>query len=172
VIFDVGKWLRVCRHTGVFFVTTILLVPSALLVALIWSVITLYVIRAGSGVQERLQTQHTDTPARVAGLFILMLIPMLALWQRRMTSDATSPPATKSAVQTSLWRGTDFAVTSNAAAHDIIAAGNNGVIISFPTGTDRSVINDVTAQVSGLGVLIRPPGRYRWTREDGLRSLD
>jgi hypothetical protein len=156
-----------------FFRYYYLLVPAALLVTLIWSVITLHVNRAGSGVRERPQAQHTDmASARIAGLFILMLIPMLALWQRRMTRDATSPPVAKPAVQTSLWRGTDFAVTSNAAPHDIIAAGNNGVIISFPTGTDRSVINDTTVQVSGLGALIHPPGRYRWTREDGLRLLE
>jgi hypothetical protein len=126
-----------------FFRHYYLLVPTSLLVALIWSGITLYVNRTGSGVQERLQAQHTDmAPARV-GLFMLMLMLTLmttiALRLRRMTSDAISFP-TKSAVQTSLWRGTDFAVASTAAAHDITAAGNNGVIISFPAGTDRSVI--------------------------------
>jgi hypothetical protein len=110
-----------------FFRYYYLLVPAALLVTLIWSVITLYVNRAGSGVQERPQAQHNDvTPARIVGLPMLILISMIALWLRRMTSDATSPPATKPAVQTSLWQGTDFAVTSNATAHDITASGNNG----------------------------------------------
>jgi hypothetical protein len=128
---------------------------------------------AVSGVQEWSQAQHVDVArSRKLTLLFLLMVAMVALWPILMTRDATSPPAAKPAVQTSLWRGTDFAVTSNAAARDIVAAGNNGVIISFPADTDRSVINDVTTQVSGLGVLVHPPGRYRWTQEDGLRLLD